>query len=72
MRKGHRQMLEQQPDGRLIYLPEGHKNTDLGPFLLPLRKKGGGHGLRPRDWVVEWAANEDLEPYRPLFPCIFL
>ena len=49
MRKGHRQMLEQQPDGHLIYLLEGHKNTDLGHSLLLLGEQGGGHGLRRRD-----------------------
>ena len=65
-------MLEQQPDGRLIYLPEGHKNTDLAHTLLSLSEAGGAHGLHRRDWVAEWAANEDLELSRPVFLCTFL
>lgn len=44
-------MLEQQPDGRLIYLLEGHKNTDLGQLLLVPNEVGGVHGLHRRDWV---------------------
>jgi len=65
-------MLERQPDGRLIYLLEGHKNTDLGQPLLAPSEAGGVHGLHRRDWVGEWAANEDLEPSRPICPCTFL
>lgn len=64
-------MREQPPDDHLIYLPEGHKYTDLAQTLLAPSEVGGVHGLHRRDWVGEWAANEDLVLSRPVFPCTF-